>query len=298
MNLDHVHEFVTLAETGNYLKAADTLFIAQSALSRHIQGLEKELGVKLFNRTTRSIELTEYGKIFLPYARSILKIQYEYSTKFYNLMNNIGGTITVGCLPVSVPYRIPEILAKFSRENKNFSISLTNDDSIEQLREHTADFIFLRDTGSHYNDIAMLPFDSDILAALLPIDHPLACRSSLRLEELKNEHFLLLSKNSQMYKLCTSSCIAAGFEPHIAYAGSQAENMLALVREKIGVGLLTKKPLRHFDCNGIAIVDIEPKITTNICLAYLKDANLSIGATHFINCVKSFITDRGNLTTL
>jgi DNA-binding transcriptional LysR family regulator len=76
LEIEFIKEFVILAETGNYLKAADLLFISQPALSRHIMSLEKQLGVALFNRTTRSLELSEYGRRFLPYAREISRIKY------------------------------------------------------------------------------------------------------------------------------------------------------------------------------------------------------------------------------
>lgn len=292
MELNYITEFVTLAETKNYLQAADQLFIAQSALSRHIKMLESELGVQLFNRTTRSVELSEYGKIFLPYAKTIQQIQYDYTTAINNHANNVSGIVTVGTLPVTVPYHIPEILAKFSRENKNFNIVLTENDDIEQLRTHSADFIFLRETGIKYQDIITLPFDSDNLAAILPNDHPLAKNKSIQLEQLKDEDFLMLPKTKQLGSLCIKACKKAGFEPQIRYSGLRADNLLALVREHIGIGLLTKKPLFSLNLEGISIVDIEPKIITPISLAYLKNEKLSNSASHFLNCVKSFISSR------
>lgn len=294
MELNYITEFVTLAETKNYLQAADQLFIAQSALSRHIKILESELGIQLFNRTTRSVELTEYGKIFLPYAKTIQQVQYDYTTAINNHTNSVSGTVTIGTLPVTVPYHIPDILAKFSRENKNFNIVLTENDDIEQLRTHRADFIFLRETGIKYQDIITLPFDSDNLAAILPLDHPLAKNKSIQLEQLKGEDFLMLPKTKQLGSLCINACKTAGFEPQIRYSGLRADNLLALVREHIGIGLLTKKPLRFLNLEGISIVDIEPKITTPISLAYLKNEKLSTSATHFLNCVKSFIASRSN----
>lgn len=294
MELSYITEFVTLAETKNYLQAADQLFIAQSALSRHIKMLESELGIQLFNRTTRSVELSEYGKIFLPYAKTIQQVQYDYTTAINNHTNNVSGTVTIGTLPVTVPYHIPDILAKFSRENKNFNIILTENDDIEQLRTQRADFIFLRETGIKYQDIITLPFDSDNLAAILPFDHPLAKNKSIQLEQLKNENFLMLPKTKQLGSLCINACKKAGFEPQIRYSGLRADNLLALVRENIGIGLLTKKPLSFLNLESISIVDIEPKITTPISLAYLKNKKLSTSAAHFLNCVKSFIASRNN----
>lgn len=292
MELNYISEFVTLAQTKNFLQAAEQLFIAQSALSRHIKILESELGIQLFHRTTRSVKLTEFGELFLPYAKTIQQTQREYTAAISKRTNSIDGVVTVGTLPVTVPYHIPEILAKFNKENNDFNLVLIENDDIEQLRNHTVDFIFIRETGIKYTDIALLPFDADTLAAVLPLDHPLSKSKTIRLEQLKGENFLTLAKNKHMSNLCTAACQEAGFDPQIVCSGLHADNLLALVREHMGVGLLTKKPLRYISNEGIAIVDIVPTITTPISLAYLKDEKRSNGAAHFLDCVKSFIASR------
>ena len=78
MELSYIREFVVLAETGNYLEAADALFIAQSSLSRHIKSIELDLGSPLFDRTTRKVVLNGFGQAFLPYAKKMVEIQEEY----------------------------------------------------------------------------------------------------------------------------------------------------------------------------------------------------------------------------
>ena len=77
MELKRLEEFVTLAETGNYLEAADALFLFQSTLSKHIMALEKELGVHLFERTTRKVRLSSDGECLLPYAVKITQLGRE-----------------------------------------------------------------------------------------------------------------------------------------------------------------------------------------------------------------------------
>ena len=71
MNTEFLKEFVVLAETKNFWEASERLYMNQSTLSKHIKSLENELGVELFTRTTRRVELTSYGQTFLPYARTI-----------------------------------------------------------------------------------------------------------------------------------------------------------------------------------------------------------------------------------
>lgn len=78
LNVRYLEEFVTLTEKKNFLEAAECLFISQSCLSKHIKKLETEIGVELFERTTRTVVLTEFGQMLLPYARKMVSLEYEF----------------------------------------------------------------------------------------------------------------------------------------------------------------------------------------------------------------------------
>lgn len=80
MNISLFREFIVLAEEKNYMEAAERLYMNQSTLSKHIMSMENELGVPLFDRSTRRVELTEYGKALLPHARNITHSEFEYSS--------------------------------------------------------------------------------------------------------------------------------------------------------------------------------------------------------------------------
>lgn len=75
MEMKYSKEFVTLANSKNFMQAAEDLFMAQSTLSKHIQFLERDCGHKLFHRNTRNIELTRFGKAYLPYAEEIVRTE-------------------------------------------------------------------------------------------------------------------------------------------------------------------------------------------------------------------------------
>ena len=87
MNTEYLKEFVVLAETKNFWEASDRLYMNQSTLSKHIKSLENELGVDLFLRTTRRVELTNYGQTFLPYAKSITHFEFEGISAIRSLQN-------------------------------------------------------------------------------------------------------------------------------------------------------------------------------------------------------------------
>lgn len=290
MEINYIKEFVTLAEIGNYMEAADILFISQSTLSRHIKTLEEDLGITLFDRTTRKVIINDFGKTFLPYAKEISNLQYDYTTAIFNRLNDISETITIGSIPVMAQYHITDVLANFQRENKNFKLNIIEADSselTEMLRQGKCDFAFIREHDDSDNEFTKISFTTDHMAAVFPRNHPLATRSSVSLEELKDESFLFLNKSTLMHTLCINACRAAGFRPNIAFTGYRAENIIDLVSKGMGVALLTKKPALYLESPGISIVDITPYFTTTISLAYAKNMKFTVAAKHFISSVKA-----------
>ena len=278
MDIDYIHEFVVLAGTGNYMEAADRLFLTQSSLTRHIQKLEADLGVTLFDRTTRRIELNQYGRLFLPYAEQIALLQKDYTTAFCNELNRERGTIRIGAIPVMAQYHITDILARFQQENRNYMLDIQEADSlqlIQMLREERIDFAVIRESDDASSSFRKIPITQDTLAALMPKNHPLAGSEHIELKQLYRDSFLLLGRDTFMYSLCVRECRTAGFEPHIAFTSNRVDNLIGLVSKGMGVGLLTKRPVMSANHSDIAVVDVLPAITTTISLAYLPDKKLT-----------------------
>lgn len=290
MDIDHICEFVVLAEAESFLDAADKLFISQSTLSRHIKALEEELGVAVFDRTTRKVALNRYGQLFLPYAKTISRTRYEYTTAFNNALRSEHGSVRVGSIPVMAQYGITDVLVKFQRGNPNYSLDIIEADSnhlAKLLRSDQIDLAFVReddDTGGEFNKVL---FTTDSLAALVPLGHPLAKAPALHMAQLRSEPLLLLAKDTTMHALCLRECHRAGFEPQVVFTGHRAENIVDLAIKGMGIALLMKKPILQLCKDQLAVIDIEPRITTSIKLAYPKSGQMSGAARHFLEMVKS-----------
>ncbi len=110
MELNYIKEFVHLAEVGNFLSAAEDLYISQSSLSKHIKAIETELNTPLFFRTTKKITLTEAGSVFLKYATEIAKQQEDYKKALNDLLNRDANSVNIGVLPTMAQYDITDII--------------------------------------------------------------------------------------------------------------------------------------------------------------------------------------------
>ncbi len=287
METSYLNEFIVLAETENYLQASETLFISQSSLSKHIKSLEEEIGVPLFDRSTRKVKLNDYGTTFLKYARQMLDVEYTLLRDLAEQREAGQNTLRIGSIPLMAPYRITDIIVKFQKNNPNCSISLLEGESADlkdMLRKNQCDLAFIREESTSDPEFAKFPFTSDHLVAVLPETHPLATADSVRLEQLRNEHFLFLQPDSLLYSLSTAACQRAGFSPNITYTGKRAENIIDLVSKGMGVSLLMEKPILSLALSEpkIAIVDVEPRVTSNIFIYYKKNIPLSAVAKRFM----------------
>ena len=288
MEIEYICEFVVLAETCNYMEAADRLFVSQSALSRHIKALEEDLQVQLFDRSTRKVSLSPFGSLFLPYARQIASTRYAYEAAIAGALKAEHGNIRLGTIPVMSQYGITDLIMRFRQENPGFSMDIIEGDSLEltrMLRSGQCDLAFLREGERSTGEFNIVHHDADQLTAFLHRDHPFSGRQFIRIEHLRNEPLMLLSKNTFMYSLCMEACKRAGFTPNVVLTTHRASNMLDLVRKKMGIALLTRRPTLPLLTDDIVAIDIEPRIITNINLAYPKNQTLSMGANRFINMV-------------
>lgn len=283
-------EFVVLAEIGNFTEASRNLFISQPVLSKHIKIMENDLGVQLFIRNKRSMELSEYGKVLLPYARQVVKIQEDYLSALSSKIHNVAGTLTIGSIPAVSHYGIADVISGFIRENPNISVNIVEGENgplIDSLHQKECDFAFVRGIDERYSDIMRIPFTTDRMIGVLPDDHPMAGRESVLLEELRYEDFLLTSEVNYSYRVCINACKKAGFTPNVVYTSNSGKNVIEMVRRGHGITITSRKPALAWRGSGVSFVEIMPPIVTEISLYYNKTQNMNLAASQFLSYVSS-----------
>lgn len=308
MDISYMNEFIVLAETKNYWEASYRLFLNQSTLSKHIKSMEKELGVPLFARTTRKVELTEYGLALLPYAQSIVKTHFEYSARLLQIQNLQKGVITIGSLPSMAQYNITDILLTFQRKYPDNKIKITEDDPkhlLELLQQKHVELVFLRepktappDFSQEAEPLKRLPYLQDSMVAVLPAGHHLAGRTELTLRDLKDERFAFIKENSMMYDLCCSACQAAGFIPNISFTSHRLDSILDMVTKGGCTALLMDYHVKFPLESPFAAVPITPAIQTQISLCWRAAEPLSPAASKFVEFFRSFDRSRSDVSLM
>ncbi len=272
MDISRFGEFVILAQSRTFLDASELLFMSQSTLSKHIAGMERELGCTLIDRRQRNVTLTAHGTALLPYAQKIATLQHRYIAALQSDIDEPLERITVGSIPIMAPYGITDAVVDFQQANPSYSIELIEgegDELKKMLLREEIDLAFIRDDSASEPEFKKVPFATDRLVAVLPPDHPLAMCGSISIDDLIDENFLMLPQGSFVSRLVLSLCGAAGFSPRVTFTGKRAENIISLVARGAGISLLMRKPSESLAEDKVVLVDIEPSATSEIKL-YLK----------------------------
>lgn len=298
VNTDYLKEFVVLAETKNFWEASERLYMNQSTLSKHIKNLETDLGIDLFLRTTRRVELTRYGQAFLPYAKSITHFEFEAISTLQRMRNIENGLLTIGALPSMPQYHITQLLSQFQTMYPDATIRITEDDPVHlmhYLENESCEVIFQREDKAAFEknflsdtNVTRIPYIKDHLVSLLPNYHPLAHADQVTLQQLKDERFCFIKEGSLMYQISMTACQNANFIPNIVFTSHRIDSILDMVTNQNCVALLMDAHLqlpkngpKHTDAPW-CIVPVTPVISSQISICYRNDKALSKNAQLFI----------------
>ena len=277
MKMEYYEEFVKLAETGSFSKAAEYFPFTQAALTQHIQQMETLYGVKLFDRTTRQVELSEFGKLVLPYAKRVVKLKNEAQSAVSQQLMHKHYDLSIGFCPAAARYNFADRIYRFQSMNPDISIrfcELLPDDLMESIEMGKFDFVALEEMDSKADgDYDRISLSKDSLAAVLPAAHPLAGYDEVLLTQLSREQFMMLPERTFVHSLATMACKEKGFSPAVTYTNHNISNLLEVVAKGNGISLLMKAPAMRYKTPDVSVVDLIPSIYSSVNLLY-RDSDL------------------------
>ncbi len=293
MTIDQLREFLVLSEIGNYQQAADALYISQATLSRHIISLENEIGAPLFDRMAHTNRLNSVGKEFLQYAQNIVDLADAGQKEILAKLHSEKGELFVAFSHNFSSYRILELILTFGKAFPDICINIVETGSSEvkqQVIEKKCSFGFCTELGSSSNDnFSRLTFCTDVLTACLPASHPLAKRSSITLDQLKNENFIMAPQRGTLYDSFILSCKRSGFEPNITYTVSSG-SVYHLVGNGLGIAILLKTPAIQMHTQDTCLVDISPSTNVQFNMLFLP-RHFSNKEICFLKFVRHYISE-------
>jgi len=288
LSVKHLRAFVALATHRNFTRAAQDCHLSQSAFSTLIQTLEEQAGNRLFERTTRHVDLSPDGRRFEEVARRLLA---DFEAAFEDLRDHAErrkGRVAIAALPSLAGGDLPPLLADFHRRYPGISLELFDqlaDGCIDMVRRGQADFA-LAPAPAQDADLRVESLVHDTFHLVCPADHPLAARRRIAPQALAGLPFIQLSRTSSVRQH-----LDAALHPMKLSGVMEVEHLAtvaALVEAGLGVSVVPALALFQFRREGLAVRPMQmPALVREICLVRLKERGDSAAAAAMIDCLRA-----------
>lgn len=248
MNLYHLRYFVTLAHLEHYTKAAEILAITQPSLSHAIASLEKELGVKLFEKEGRNVVLTKCGQAFLADVETSLEML-DSSVNKLQMTGSGEGRIDIALLRTLSTKIVPSFVKGFLDQKKGKKIDFYFHNStgltgniLQGLKERTYDIAFCSMLDNEPT-IEFIPIARQELVLVVPLDHPLAKQDTVDLEETLPYPQIVFSKQSGLRHVIDKLFDKCGGRPQIVYSVEEDQAVAGLAGAGFGIAVVPNMPV-------------------------------------------------------
>jgi len=275
MNLEQLRAFATVAELGNFTRAAEQLHLAQPSLSRQIAALEQDLGVELVTRARVGSTLTPAGESLLPLARRMLADAASVRRELDALAGLRRGRVRLGATPTLCVSLVTEVLSEFHEAHPAIELHITERGSrglLEALGGGELDLALITTSGAASTEkFTVTPLLVEELVVVSSSDAaPLTDRESLRLAEVAGLPQVVFSSTYDLRATTDAAFRAAGLSPRTVIEGAEMDAVLRFVERGIGVAIVPAMVL--IDRTGLASVRLsEPTLTRTISIARVAE---------------------------
>ena len=286
IELRHLNYFKILAEELHYRKAAEKLFISQSALSQQIKQLEQYLGHSLFDRNNKRVVLNEAGKLFYKDAVQVIQKMQIAVNNVQLLQKGNTGQLGISFVASAMQSILPVLLKKFNSDCPNIEFhleELTNKEQLLALEKGDIDLGFMR-SNQVGQDMMIKSVYKETFTLVLPAAHPMSARDFKHIGELKEESFILFPNDqSQLYyQQIINLCADQGFTPKLSHRSIHAPTIFKLVENGMGLSIIPTS-LATSGNTGIKFIELKnipqqtelyavwKKINDNPALPYLLE---------------------------
>ena len=257
MNLKDLKYIISVAETRNFGKAAELCFVSQPTLSGQIKKLEKELGVEIFERTNRSVEVTPVGESIISIARQMIELADTIEHISQAHKDPLAGPLRIGAIPTLSPYLMPLILTPLREEHPQMKLVLSEeltDILLERLRNHEIDAALLATPVSEQG-LMSIPLFTEPFWVAFPRQHGFYHQEKIMLKDLDDENLLLLSEGHCLADQAMDICNIKDRQHHemADFRAASLETLIQMVSAGYGVTLVPALALRGSWASGSGV---------------------------------------------
>lgn len=284
INFKLLGTFLAVAENSSFRKAAEQSHLSLPAISMQVKQLEERLGVALFQRTTRRVELTREGEQLMISTRKAMAELDGALAQIQQAAEVQQGHLTFACVPTVASTRLPGLLIEFARRYPGISVGvreLAQPALLEAVRRREVDF-GIGPQPDRKGDLEFRPVFVDDYMALLPAGHAAAGKSNITLRELARLPLLTLSSSSQFHGQLEEALKAHGLAPELNYEFTHVSTLIAMAEAGLGVGVLPAVGVPpHTGLKAVRIV--RPALSRTIAVITIRGHTLSPAAARLVD---------------
>jgi DNA-binding transcriptional LysR family regulator len=289
-NLRQFHAFVTVARLGSFTRAARLLNLSQPALTVQIRQLEETVGVRLFDRSTRMVELTPIGRELAPRLERVLHEIDAVMVSTRDLASHIKGTVTIGALPSLSSKLIPSTIAEFQKQYPGIVVKLRDvlaNLIVRLVKEEVVDF-GIGTLRMPDPDIQFTPLLTDRLGVIFPAGHPVEHRRILTLKYLTAFPLILMDAETSVRDLVDHAFESIGEVAVPAFEAVYPSTALAMVKAGLGLTIQPSSSMELASSRGLKFRTIRHHgLTRQIGVIQNARRSLSPSAEAFIQMMKT-----------
>lgn len=292
MELRHLRYFIAVAEELSFSGAAAKLGMSQPPLSQQLKQLERELGVELFRRVPRGVQLTQHGEVLWMAARRLTHDAERFQALAEQLQQGKEGVLRLGAVGTALLGSLPELIRYARNQMPRVSFQLEEIESGDQgaaFLEHRIDVGVLRPPVAA-EDLRYLQLTKEPLVAAVSADHVLAHARSISADQLQHDPFVLFPRRlgTGLYDSVLEVCLQAGFVPHIVHETERMQTVVGLVAAGVGVSIVPQCVTR-VSLPGIRYLSLhDSTVTSVLSLAWRTDARSPV-LERFVATARQFV---------
>jgi len=290
LGLSDLEAFVAVAEFASFRAAAESINLSQPALSRRIEKLEEALGVRLFDRDTRNVDLTTVGRDFARKARTVLADLDSILLGVRDVAANRWGQVTLACIPSTVHYFLPSVLRRYHERFPRIRVRIIDDSANEVLSAvlHGEAEFGLDIMGSDEPAIEFEPLLSEPFVAACRRDHPLARQRSVTWAELARYDFMTIDKASGNRLVLDHALASTPGRPQPCFETHHVSTLVGFVESGLGVAAVPRLSMpRKGHPLLVSVPIVEPEVTRTVGLIKRRGRSLSPAAEHLYEMLRT-----------
>jgi DNA-binding transcriptional LysR family regulator len=303
MELRHLRYFVAVAEELHFRRAAERLYVAQPAVSEQVRKLEQELGVRLFDRTQRSVSLTPAGRALLEEARRVLRQADAAQEAARSAGDRATMRLRIGHLADALPASVPRALAALTTSAPRIEVDLETAPAerlIHDLRVGRLD-VAVTTLPVSANGLRVTPLEDQRAVAVVPTAHPAAGRERIGLARLAPERIVVLARETDppFHDTAVALCRAANLSPTlVTIAEPRLEHVMLAVAAGAGIGLVPDAGAGRSLMPGVRVLALEDEGAAVRSAALTRHDSESLAPVAFLRALTraaAHCADEGNV---